>query len=96
VFSEIDLRSGYRQLRIKLEDFPKIAFRTRYGHYEFILMSFGLTNAHATFMDPINRVFRPYLDKFMVVFIDDILIYSKDKEEHANHLRAVLQILREH
>jgi len=96
VFSKIDLRSRYHQLRIKLEDIPKTAFRTRYGHYELTVMSFGLTNTLTAFMDLINRVFRPYLDKFVVVFIDDILLYSKDIYEHADHLRMVLQTLREH
>jgi len=96
VFSKIDLRSGYHQLRIKLERVPKIAFRTRYSHYECTVMPFGLTNTPAAFMDLMNRVFRPYLDKFVVVFVDDILILSKDKDEHADHLRTVLQILREY
>ncbi|KAL0560443.1 hypothetical protein IC582_000848 [Cucumis melo] len=95
VFSKIDLRSGYHQLRIKDEDVPKTAFRSRYGHYEFIVMSFGLTNAPAVFMDLMNRVFREFLDTFLIVFIDDILIYSKTEAEHEKHLRMVLQTLRD-
>jgi len=95
VFSKINLRSGYHQLRVKPKDIPKTAFRTTYSHYEFTMIPFGLTNALVTFMDLMNRVFRPYLDKFVVVFIDEILIYSKDKEEHTEHLQIVLQTLRE-
>ena len=95
VFSKIDFRSGYHQLKIKAGDVPKITFRTWYGHYEFLVMPFGLTNAPAAFMDLMNRVFKPYLDTFIIVFIDDILLYSWSKEEQTKHLRIILQILRD-
>lgn len=83
MFSKIDLRSGYYQLCVKYIDVSKTTFKTRYGHFEFLVMPFGLTNAPTTFMDLMNMIFRPYLDKFVVVFIDDILVYSKDEIEHA-------------
>ncbi|GKD96073.1 putative reverse transcriptase domain-containing protein, partial [Tanacetum coccineum] len=94
VYSKIDLRSGYHQLCIKEEDILITAFRTRYGHFKFQVMSFRLTNAHAVFMDLMNQVCKPYLDKFVIVFIDDILVYSKDEEEHGNHLKTILELLK--
>jgi hypothetical protein len=96
VFSKIDLRSGYHQLKIRVEDIPKTTFTSRYGLYEFTVMSFGLTNAPAYFMYLMNKVFMEYLDKFVVVFIDDILVFSRSEEEHEEHWRLVLQKLREH
>ncbi|GJR50236.1 putative reverse transcriptase domain-containing protein [Tanacetum coccineum] len=94
IYSKIDLRSRYHQLRVREQDIPNTAFRTRYGHYEFQVMTFGLTNAPAVFMDLMNRVCKPYLDKFVIVFIDDILIYSKDEKEHEEHLKAILELLK--
>src|SRR6185312_16410097 len=96
IFSKIDLCSGYHQIKIRPCDIPKIAFSTRYGLYEYLVMSFGLTNAPAYFMYLMNSVFMLELDKFIVVFIDDILIYSKTEKEHAQLLRIVIQHLREH
>ncbi|GJZ19628.1 putative reverse transcriptase domain-containing protein [Tanacetum coccineum] len=94
VYSKIDLRYGYHQLRVREEDIPKTTFRTRYDYYEFQVMPFRLTNAPTIFMDLMNRVCKPYLDKFVIVFIDDILIYSKNKEEHEEHLKLILELLK--
>ena len=95
VFSKIDLQSGYYQILVKADDVQKTAFRSRYGHYEYVVMPFGVTNAPAAFMDYMNWIFRLILNKFIVVFINDILIYSNTQEEHAEHLRLVLSVLRE-
>jgi hypothetical protein len=95
VFSKIDLRSGYHQMKIRPSDIPKTTFSTRYGLYEFTIMSFGLTNALAYFMNLMNKVFMEYLDRFVVVFIDNILIYSKNDSDHEEHLWMVLQKLRD-
>ena len=94
-FTKLDLRSGYNQVRIKPEDIPKTALRTRYGHFEYLVMSFGLTNAPATFQTLMHRVFEELLDKCVVIYLDDILVYSKTKQDHLNHLRRVLELLRE-
>ena len=96
VYSKIDLRTSYHQLRVREVDIPKTAFRTRYGHFEFTVMPFELTNAPTTFMDLMNRVFQPYLDQFVVVFVEDILVYSQSEVEHEDQLRIVLQLLRDH
>ena len=99
VYSKINLRTCYHQLRVREADIPKTTFRARYGHFKFIVMPFGLTNEPATFIDLMHRVFQPYLDQFVVVIVDDILIYSQSEEEHEeheDHLRIVLQALREH
>ena len=95
MFSKIDLRSGNHHIKIKNEDVPKTAFRTRYDHYELVVMPFGLTNALAVFMELMNRVFKEYLDTFVIVFIDDILVYSRTDQEHQMHLRKALTVLRE-
>ena len=93
VYFKVDLRTSYHQLRVRETDIPKTAYRTRYGHFEFTVMTFGLTNAPAAFLDLMHRVFQPYLDQFVVVFMDDILIYSQSEWEHEYHLRIVLQLL---
>ena len=93
VFSRIDLRSGYNQLNVRAKDIPKTAFRTRYGHYKFLVISFRLINTPAAFMELMNKVFHDYLDKFIIVFIDDILVYSKTQEDHETHLRLALERL---
>ena len=96
VYSKIDLRTSYHQLRVRDTDIPKTAFRTCYGHFEFTVIPFGLMNALVAFMDLMHRIFQPYLDQFVVVFVDDILIYSQSEWEHEYHLRIVLQLLRDH
>ena len=96
VYSKIDLRTGYHQLKVRGINIPKTMFRTRYGHIEFTVMLFGLTNALTAFMDLMHRVFQPYLDQFVVVFVGDILVYSQSEWEHEYHLRIVLQLLRDH
>ena len=96
VYSKIDLRTGYHQLRVRESDIPKITFRTWYGHFEFTVMPFGLTNTSTAFMDLMHRVFQPYLDQLVVVFVDDILIYSQSEEKHEDDFRIVLQAFREH
>ena len=96
VYSKVDLHTGYHQLRVREADIPKTTFRKRYGHFEFIVMPFGLTNAPRTFMDLMHRVFQPCLDQFVVVFVNDILIYSQSKEEHEDHLWIVLQALKDY
>ena len=96
VYSKIDLRTSYHQLRVRETDIPTTAFGTRYGYFEITVMPFGLMNAPTTFMDLMHRIFQPYLDQFVVVFMDDILIYSQSEWEHEYHLRIVLRLLRDH
>ena len=96
VYSKIDLRTGYHQLRVREADIPKTTFKTQYGNFEFTVMPFGLTNAPTTFIDLMHKVFQPYLDQFVMVFVDDILIYSQSERDHEDHLRVVLRLLRYH
>ena len=96
MYSKIDLCTRYHQLRVREADIPKTVFRKRYGHFEFTVMPFGLSNALIAFMDLMHKVFQPYLDQFFVVFVNEILIYFKSKEEHGDHLRVVLQVLRDY
>ena len=96
VYSKIDLRTGYHQLRVRETNIPKTAFKTYYGHFEFTVMPFGLMNAPTTFMDLMHKVFQPYLNQFVLVFVDDILIYSQSKWEHEDHLRIILQLMKDH
>ena len=95
MFSKIDLRSGYHQIQVKSKDLSKTTFRIHYGHYKYLVMPFSVTNAPGVFMDYMNKVFHPYLDSFVVAFIDDILVYSKTREEHEEHLRIVLQTVKD-
>ena len=95
LFTKIDLCSGYHQIRVHPDDVPKIAFRTRYGHFEFLVLPFGLTNAPATFMNLMHTIFRELLDDFVIIFLDDILVYSWDLETHVTHVRQTLEILRQ-